>query len=130
VIVEPVAGSAGVIVPPRDYLQRLRKICDQHGILLIFDEVITAFGRTGSSFGAETFGVQPDLITVAKGLTNGAVPMGAVLVDKDIYAAFMKGPEQAVEFFHGYTYSGHPLAKVYSSGRRTWLRYSKTPCIH
>lgn len=110
VIVEPVAGSAGVIVPPRDYLQRLRKICDQHGILLIFDEVITAFGRTGSSFGAENFGVQPDLITVAKGLTNGAVPMGAVLVDKDIYAAFMKGPEQAVEFFHGYTYSGHPLA--------------------
>jgi beta-alanine--pyruvate transaminase len=110
VIVEPVAGSAGVLVPPRGYLQRLRKICDRHGILLIFDEVITAFGRTGSSFGAETFGVQPDLITVAKGLTNGAVPMGAVLVDKDIYAAFMTGPEQAVEFFHGYTYSGHPLA--------------------
>ncbi len=110
VIVEPVAGSAGVLVPPRDYLQRLRKICDQHGILLIFDEVITAFGRTGASFGAETFGVQPDLITVAKGLTNGAVPMGAVLVDTDIYAAFMTGPEQAVEFFHGYTYSGHPLA--------------------
>jgi beta-alanine--pyruvate transaminase len=110
VIVEPVAGSAGVLVPPRDYLQRLRKICDQHGILLIFDEVITAFGRTGSSFGAETFGVQPDLMTIAKGLTNGAVPMGAVLVDKDIYAAFMTGPEQAVEFFHGYTYSGHPLA--------------------
>jgi len=110
VIVEPVAGSAGVLVPPRDYLQRLRKICDQHGILLIFDEVITAFGRTGSGFGAETFSVQPDLMTVAKGLTNGAVPMGAVLVDKDIYAAFMTGPEQAVEFFHGYTYSGHPLA--------------------
>jgi beta-alanine--pyruvate transaminase len=110
VIVEPVAGSAGVLVPPRGYLPRLRKICDDHGILLIFDEVITAFGRTGSSFGAETFGVQPDLITIAKGLTNGAVPMGAVLVDKDIYAAFMTGPEQAVEFFHGYTYSGHPLA--------------------
>jgi beta-alanine--pyruvate transaminase len=110
VIVEPVAGSAGVLVPPTDYLQRLRKICDRHGILLIFDEVITAFGRTGSSFGAETFGVQPDLMTVAKGLTNGAVPMGAVLVDKDIYAAFMTGPERAVEFFHGYTYSGHPLA--------------------
>lgn len=110
VIVEPVAGSAGVIVPPQGYLQRLRTICDRHGILLIFDEVITAFGRTGSGFGAETFGVQPDLITVAKGLTNGAVPMGAVLVDKDIYAAFMTGPEQAVEFFHGYTYSGHPLA--------------------
>jgi len=110
VIVEPVAGSAGVLVPPKDYLQRLKSICDRHSILLIFDEVITAFGRTGSSFGTETFGVQPDLITVAKGLTNGAVPMGAVLVDKDIYSAFMTGPEQAVEFFHGYTYSGHPLA--------------------
>jgi beta-alanine--pyruvate transaminase len=110
VIVEPVAGSAGVLIPPPDYLQRLRAICDRHGILLIFDEVITAFGRTGNRFGAETFGVQPDLMTVAKGLTNGAVPMGAVLVDKDIYAAFMTGPEQAVEFFHGYTYSGHPAA--------------------
>ena len=112
VIVEPVAGSAGVLVPPRDYLQRLKEICDRHGILLIFDEVITAFGRTGSGFGAETFAVQPDLITVAKGLTNGAVPMGAVLVDKAIYSAFMTGPEQAVEFFHGYTYSGHPLASA------------------
>jgi beta-alanine--pyruvate transaminase len=112
VIVEPVAGSAGVLVPPRQYLQRLREICDRHGILLIFDEVITAFGRTGSGFGAETFAVQPDLITVAKGLTNGAVPMGAVLVDKAIYSAFMTGPEQAVEFFHGYTYSGHPLASA------------------
>jgi beta-alanine--pyruvate transaminase len=110
VIVEPVAGSAGVLIPPPDYLQRLRAICDRHGILLIFDEVITAFGRTGNRFGADTFGVQPDLMTVAKGLTNGAVPMGAVLVDKDIYAAFMTGPEQAVEFFHGYTYSGHPAA--------------------
>lgn len=110
VIVEPVAGSAGVLVPPDGYLQQLREICNRHGILLIFDEVITAFGRTGSSFGAETFGVQPDLMTVAKGLTNGAVPMGAVLVDKVIYSAFMKGPEQAIEFFHGYTYSGHPLA--------------------
>jgi beta-alanine--pyruvate transaminase len=110
VIVEPVAGSAGVLVPAPKYLQRLREICDRHGILLIFDEVITAFGRTGSRFGAETFGVQPDLMTVAKGLTNGAVPMGAVLVDKDIYPAFMTGPEQAVEFFHGYTYSGHPAA--------------------
>lgn len=110
VIVEPVAGSAGVLVPPPEYLQRLRAICDRHGVLLIFDEVITAFGRTGNRFGAETFGVQPDLMTVAKGLTNGAVPMGAVLVDKAIYAAFMTGPEQAVEFFHGYTYSGHPAA--------------------
>lgn len=110
VIVEPVAGSAGVLVPPQGYLQRLREICNRHGILLIFDEVITAFGRTGSAFGAETFAVQPDLMTVAKGLTNGAVPMGAVLVDNAIYSAFMTGPEQAVEFFHGYTYSGHPLA--------------------
>jgi beta-alanine--pyruvate transaminase len=110
VIVEPVAGSAGVLVPARKYLQRLREICDRHGILLIFDEVITAFGRTGNRFGADTFDVQPDLMTVAKGLTNGAVPMGAVLVDKDIYSSFMTGPEQAVEFFHGYTYSGHPAA--------------------
>ena len=110
VIVEPVAGSTGVLVPAPKYLQRLREICDRHGILLIFDEIITAFGRTGSRFGAETFGVQPDLITVAKGLTNGAVPMGAVLVDKEIYSAFMTGPEHSVEFFHGYTYSGHPVA--------------------
>ena len=110
VIVEPVAGSAGVLVPAPKYLQRLREICDRHGILLIFDEIITAFGRTGSRFGAETFGVQPDLIAVAKGLTSGAVPMGAVLVDKEIYSAFMTGPEQSVEFFHGYTYSGHPVA--------------------
>ena len=110
VIVEPVAGSAGVLVPPQGYLSRLREICDRHGILLIFDEVITAFGRTGNRFGANTFAVQPDLITVAKGLTNGAVPMGAVLVDQAIYSAFMTGPEQAIEFFHGYTYSGHPAA--------------------
>lgn len=110
VIVEPVAGSAGVLVPAPKYLQRLREICDRHGILLILDEVITAFGRTGSRFGAETFGVQPDLIALAKGLTSGAIPMGAVLVDKDIYSAFMTGPEHSVEFFHGYTYSGHPAA--------------------
>ncbi len=110
VIVEPVAGSAGVLVPPQGYLSRLREICDRHGILLIFDEVITAFGRTGNRFGANTFAVQPDLITVAKGLTNGAVPMGAVLVDQAIYSAFMTGPERAIEFFHGYTYSGHPAA--------------------
>ncbi len=110
VIVEPVAGSAGVLVPPQGYLSRLREICDRHGILLIFDEVITAFGRTGNRFGANTFDVQPDLIAVAKGLTNGAVPMGAVLVDEAIYAAFMAGAEQAIEFFHGYTYSGHPAA--------------------
>jgi len=110
VIIEPVAGSAGVLVPPVGYLERIRQICDRHDILLIFDEVITGFGRTGSSFAAETFGVQPELMTVAKGLTNGAVPMGGVIVDKRIYETFMTGPERAVEFFHGYTYSGHPLA--------------------
>ena len=110
VIVEPVAGSAGVLVPPVGYLKRLREICDAHGILLIFDEVITGFGRTGERFAADTFGVRPDLMTVAKALTNGAVPMGAVLADGAIYEAFMHGPERAVEFFHGYTYSGHPLA--------------------
>jgi len=110
VIVEPVAGSAGVIPPPVDYLERLREICDRHGILLIFDEVITAFGRVGKAFGAERFGVTPDIITTAKGLTNGVVPMGAVLVQQKVYDAFMQGPEHMIELFHGYTYSGHPLA--------------------
>jgi beta-alanine--pyruvate transaminase len=110
VIVEPVAGSTGVLVPPQGYLQRLREICDRHGILLIFDEVITGFGRTGHPFAAQTFGVTPDLMTVAKGLTNGAVPMGAVLAKDAIYEAFMSGPEHLIEFFHGYTYSAHPLA--------------------
>jgi beta-alanine--pyruvate transaminase len=110
VIVEPVAGSAGVLVPPVQYLDRLREICDRHDILLIFDEVITAFGRVGRAFAADKLGVRPDIATVAKGLTNGAVPMGAVLVDRKIYQAFMQGPEQGIEFFHGYTYSGHPLA--------------------
>jgi beta-alanine--pyruvate transaminase len=110
VIVEPVAGSSGVLVPPLGYLQRLREICDRHGILLIFDEVITGFGRTGSAFGAQTFGVTPDLMTVAKGLTNGAVPMGAVFVQRRIHDAFMQGPEHLIELFHGYTYSAHPLA--------------------
>jgi beta-alanine--pyruvate transaminase len=110
VIVEPVACSTGVLVPPKAYLDRLRAICDRHGILLIFDEVITAFGRTGSAFAAQTFGVRPDLITVAKGLTSGVIPMGAVLVDRCIYDACMTGPEQGIEFFHGYTYSGHPVA--------------------
>jgi beta-alanine--pyruvate transaminase len=110
VIVEPVAGSTGVLIPPQGYLQRLREICDRHGILLIFDEVITGFGRTGKAFAAQTFGVTPDLITCAKALTNAAVPMGGVIVKKEIYDAFMQGPENAIELFHGYTYSGHPLA--------------------
>jgi beta-alanine--pyruvate transaminase len=110
VIVEPVAGSTGVLLPPKGYLQRLREICDKHGILLIFDEVITGFGRTGNAFAAQTFGVTPDLMTVAKGVTNGCVPMGAVFVKQEIHDAFMNGPEHLIEFFHGYTYSAHPLA--------------------
>ena len=110
VIVEPVAGSTGVLIPPNGYLERLRQICDKYGILLIFDEVITGFGRTGSAFASQTFGVTPDLITCAKGLTNAAVPMGAVIAKKEIYDAFMQGPENAIELYHGYTYSGHPLA--------------------
>jgi beta-alanine--pyruvate transaminase len=110
VIVEPVAGSTGVLVPPQGYLQRLREICDRHGILLIFDEVITGFGRTGQPFAAQTFGVTPDLMTVAKGLTNGSVPMGAVIARDHVHDAFMNGPEHLIEFFHGYTYSAHPLA--------------------
>ncbi len=110
VIVEPVACSTGVLVPPKGYLKRLREICSKHGILLILDEVITGFGRLGTSFAAEYFDVLPDLITTAKGLTSGAVPMGAVIARKGIYDAFMTGPEHAIELFHGYTYSGHPLA--------------------
>jgi beta-alanine--pyruvate transaminase len=110
VIVEPIAGSTGVLVPPKGYLQRLRELCTKHGILLIFDEVITGFGRTGSAFAAQEFGVTPDIITCAKGLTNGSVPMGAVIVKKEIYDAFMTGPEGAIELFHGYTYSCHPTA--------------------
>jgi beta-alanine--pyruvate transaminase len=109
VIVEPVAGSAGVLVPPRGYLERLRELCTRHGILLIFDEVITGFGRLGKPFAAQRFGVLPDLFTAAKGLTNGTVPMGAVFVREEIHDAFMQGPE-GIELFHGYTYSGHPLA--------------------
>jgi beta-alanine--pyruvate transaminase len=110
VIVEPIAGSTGVLVPPLGYLQRLRELCTKHGILLIFDEVITGFGRTGSAFAAQEFDVTPDIMTCAKGLTNGAVPMGAVLVSREIFEAFMTGPEGAIEFFHGYTYSGHPTS--------------------
>ncbi len=110
VIVEPLAGSTGVLVPPVGYLERLRAICDEHGILLIFDEVITGFGRLGTPFAADRFGVVPDLMTVAKGLTNGAVPMGAVFVRRGIHNAVMEAVQQGIEFFHGYTYSGHPLA--------------------
>ena len=109
VIVEPIAGSTGVLIPPRGYLKRLREICTRHGILLIFDEVITGFGRTGAPFAAQEFDVMPDMITLAKGLTNGCIPMGAVLVSKAIYEAFMQGPE-GIELFHGYTYSAHPAA--------------------
>ncbi|WP_438646654.1 aspartate aminotransferase family protein [Salinarimonas soli] len=110
VIVEPVAGSTGVLVPPKGYLKRLREICDKHGILLIFDEVITGFGRLGTPFGADYFGVTPDIMITAKGITNGVVPMGAVFVKSEIHDAFMTGPEHLIEFFHGYTYSAHPLA--------------------
>ena len=110
VIVEPVAGSAGVLMPPKGYLQRLRAICDQHDILLIFDEVITGFGRLGDKFAAQAFDVTPDIITTAKGLTSGTVPMGAVFVSDAIYAEFMSKPGSDIELFHGYTYSAHPLA--------------------
>ncbi len=110
VIVEPVAGSTGVLLPPKGYLQRLRSICDKHGILLIFDEVITGFGRLGAPFAAGYFGVTPDLMTVAKGISNGCVPMGAVFAKQAIHDAFMIGPEHLIEFPHGYTYSSHPLA--------------------
>ena len=110
VIVEPMAGSTGVLVPPKGYLQRLRSICDKHGILLIFDEVITGFGRLGSPFAATHFGVTPDLMTAAKGITNGCVPMGAVFAGQQIQDVFMNGPEHVPEFPHGYTYSAHPLA--------------------
>src|ERR1043165_5523041 len=110
VIVEPMAGSTAVLPPPKGYLKRLRQICDKYGILLIFDEVITGFGRLGHSFAAERYGVIPDMITFAKGVTSGAVPMGGVIVRKGIHDAFMKGPEHVIELFHGYTYSAHPLA--------------------
>ncbi len=110
VIVEPIAGSTGVLVPPKGYLERLREICTKHGILLIFDEVITGFGRTGAAFGTDKYGVTPDMITTAKGLTNGVIPMGAVLTTAAIHDAFMTGPENMIELFHGYTYSGNPIA--------------------
>jgi beta-alanine--pyruvate transaminase len=110
VIVEPISGSAGVILPPVGYLKRLREICDKHDILLIFDEVITGFGRVGAPFAAQAFDVTPDLMTTAKGLTNGAIPMGAVFAHRKVHDAFMHGPEHLVELFHGYTYSAHPAA--------------------
>ncbi|MGH8139369.1 MAG: aspartate aminotransferase family protein [Steroidobacteraceae bacterium] len=110
VIIEPIAGSAGVLIPPRGYLQRIREICDRHGILLIFDEVITGFGRTGAPFAAQELRVTPDILTLAKGLTNGCMPMGAVIARKAVYEAFMQGPEGSIELFHGYTYSAHPAA--------------------
>ena len=110
VIVEPMQGSTGVIVPPKGYLQRLREICTKHGILLIFDEVITGFGRLGKPFAADFFGVQPDMTTFAKAVNNATVPLGGVLAASQIYDTFMTGPEHIIEFFHGYTYSAHPLA--------------------
>jgi len=110
VIVEPMAGSTGVLPPPKNYLQKLRAICDRHGILLIFDEVITGFGRLGHAFAAERYGVTPDLLCFAKGITSGAVPMGGVIAREGLYDAFMRGPEHVIELFHGYTYSAHPLA--------------------
>jgi beta-alanine--pyruvate transaminase len=110
VIVEPMAGSTGVLPPPKGYLERLRVICDRHGILLIFDEVITGFGRLGHAFAAERYGVTPDLIAFAKGITSGSVPMGGVIAREGVYDAFMHGPEHVIELFHGYTYSAHPLA--------------------
>jgi beta-alanine--pyruvate transaminase len=112
VIVEPVAGSTGVLIPPVGYLKRLREITKKHGILLIFDEVITGYGRLGTPFGADYFGVTPDIMVTAKGLTNGVIPMGAVLVSAEIHDAFMGGPEHVIEFFHGYTYSGNPVASA------------------
>ncbi len=110
VIVEPMSGSAGVILPPKGYLERLRATANKHGILLIFDEVITGFGRLGTPFAVDYFGVVPDLVTTAKGLTNGAIPMGAVFAARKVYDGLMTGPENAIELFHGYTYSGHPVA--------------------
>jgi beta-alanine--pyruvate transaminase len=110
VIVEPLAGSTGVLVPPKGYLERLRAICDRHGLLLVFDEVISGFGRLGKPFASQRFNVTPDLMTVAKGITNGAIPCGAVFAHRKIYDAMMQGPEHIMELFHGYTYSGHPTA--------------------
>lgn len=110
-IVEPIAGSTGILVPPKGYLKRLRELCTKHGILLIFDEVITGFGRTGEAFASQTFGVTPDIITMAKALTNGSIPMAAVAVKDEVQQAiFESSPENSIELFHGYTYSAHPAA--------------------
>ncbi len=116
VIVEPVAGSTGVLIPPKGYLQKLRDICTKHGILLIFDEVITGFGRLGTPFAADFYGIIPDIMVTAKGLTNGVIPMGAVFVKSEIHDAFMSGPEHMIEFMHGYTYSGNPMAAAAALG--------------
>ena len=121
-IVEPVACSTGVLVPPKGYLKRLAAICAKHDILLIFDEVITAFGRLGTPFGADYFGVSPDIITTAKGITNGAIPMGAVFVKTKIHDAFMQGPEEVIDLFHGYTYSGHPSPAPLPSRRSRHIK--------
>jgi beta-alanine--pyruvate transaminase len=122
VIVEPVAGSGGVLPPPKGYLERLRAICDRLGALLIFDEVITGFGRVGAPFAAQRLGVTPDLMTTAKGITNGALPMGAVFARREVHDAFMQGPPEAIEFFHGYTSSGHPAACA--AAWRAWTSMS------
>jgi beta-alanine--pyruvate transaminase len=116
VIIEPVAGSTGVLIPPKGYLERIREICTKYGILLIFDEVITGYGRLGAPFASQYFGVKPDIITTAKGLTNGVIPMGAVFVTAEIHDAFMTGPEHLIEFAHGYTYSGNPIASAAGLG--------------
>ncbi|MGV3651904.1 MAG: aspartate aminotransferase family protein [Devosia sp.] len=116
VIIEPVAGSTGVLIPPKGYLEKIRAITKKHGILLIFDEVITGYGRLGTPFAADYFGVTPDILVTAKGLTNGVIPMGAVLVTPEIHDAFMQGPEHLIEFFHGYTYSGNPMASAAGLG--------------
>jgi beta-alanine--pyruvate transaminase len=126
-IIEPVAGSAGVLVPPLGYLEKIREICSKYGVLLILDEVITAFGRVGHGFASQRFNVAADLITVAKGLTNGVVPMGAVLAREEIYQALMQGPDGAIELFHGYTYSGHPLAVA--AGLATLAVYARDNCF-
>jgi beta-alanine--pyruvate transaminase len=127
VIVEPMSGSTGVLPAPKGYLARLRAICDKYGILLIFDEVITGFGRLGYTFAAERYGVMPDIITFAKGITSGTVPMGGAIVRDHIHDAFMQGPEHVVELFHGYTYSAHPLACA--AGLATLDLYKKEKLI-